>query len=233
MGAEGVRTVRHQRRAADATLAEDRGSEMKDQVGGPFGGPPASRWPDGSDGIPAKSDDPPGWHIREKTDEGYPLVGSSPAERAEAAERLARIRRRDMRDHPFVGDGPYCEDLGPMLWSGTPTTGMVTMRVQCGWSRDTHPVPRENVPAGGPRGGPPAPVDALVQHLVECRKVDAAVVSDGEADDLVAKMLADGWTYEGVEYVGGKRVRYLMAPSETTKQQVGGPPAGPPAGARD
>lgn len=52
----------------------------------------------------------------------------------------------------------------------------------------------------------------LVKHLIECRKVDAAIVQDGDADDLVARLIADGWTYEGVEYVAGKRVRYLIPP---------------------
>lgn len=54
--------------------------------------------------------------------------------------------------------------------------------------------------------------EALAEHLVECREVDAAVVVDGNADELVAKMLAEGWTYGGVEYVQGKRVRYLAPP---------------------
>lgn len=52
----------------------------------------------------------------------------------------------------------------------------------------------------------------LVDHLVECREVDAAVVVDGNADELVAKMVAEGWTFEGTEYVEGKRVRYLVPP---------------------
>lgn len=54
--------------------------------------------------------------------------------------------------------------------------------------------------------------EALVDHLKHCREVDAAIVMDGNADELVAGLLAQGWTYEGVEYVGGKRVRYLVPP---------------------
>jgi hypothetical protein len=54
--------------------------------------------------------------------------------------------------------------------------------------------------------------EALVEHLVECRDVTAAVVVDGNADELVAKMLAEGWTFEGTEHVEGKRVRYLVPP---------------------
>jgi hypothetical protein len=54
--------------------------------------------------------------------------------------------------------------------------------------------------------------EELVEHLKECRKVDVAVVKDGNADDLVARMIAEGWTYDGVEYVAGKRVRYLTPP---------------------
>lgn len=59
---------------------------------------------------------------------------------------------------------------------------------------------------------PAAGVDALVSHLTECRKVDAVIAADGNADDLVSRMIADGWTYDGVEYVAGKRIRYLTPP---------------------
>lgn len=54
---------------------------------------------------------------------------------------------------------------------------------------------------------------ALVEHLAQCRGVDAAIVADGNADDLVDQLLTQGWTYEGVEYVAGKRVRYLVPPT--------------------
>ena len=56
------------------------------------------------------------------------------------------------------------------------------------------------------------PVEALVEHLKECRQVDAAVVADGDASELVAGLIEQGWTYEGTEYVEGKRVRYLVPP---------------------
>jgi hypothetical protein len=56
--------------------------------------------------------------------------------------------------------------------------------------------------------------DAMVAHLTECRKVDAAIVIDGNGDDVVATLLAAGWTYSGEEHVAGKRVRYLVPPAE-------------------
>lgn len=49
----------------------------------------------------------------------------------------ARIICRSMRDHPFVGDGPYCEH-----WEGSTTSGAhgtLTFSAQCGWSREAHP----------------------------------------------------------------------------------------------
>lgn len=56
------------------------------------------------------------------------------------AERRARIRAGAMRDHPFVGGGPYCQSWGAAQTAGDPTiTGMVAMRIQCGWPADTHP----------------------------------------------------------------------------------------------
>jgi hypothetical protein len=60
--------------------------------------------------------------------------------------------------------------------------------------------------------GPQDGVSVLAEHLARCHSVDAAIVVDGTADDLVDRLLADGWAYEGVEYVAGKRVRYLVPP---------------------
>lgn len=57
--------------------------------------------------------------------------------------------------------------------------------------------------------------DALTAHLRDCRKVDAVVAGDGDLTDMVTSLLAAGWTYEGTEYVGGKRVRYLVPPPST------------------
>jgi hypothetical protein len=55
--------------------------------------------------------------------------------------------------------------------------------------------------------------DALVEHLTDCRNASAAIVVDGNGDDVVAGLLAAGWTYTGVEQVAGKRVRYLTPPA--------------------
>lgn len=92
------------------------------------------------DSIWLEPQDPPGWHVREKTADGYPVMGSSPAERAERAQRAERIRRDAMRDHPFVGDGRYCAAmLGPRFSGNPTTTGVVAMRVGCGYPADLHP----------------------------------------------------------------------------------------------
>ena len=56
--------------------------------------------------------------------------------------------------------------------------------------------------------------EELADHLANCRKVDAAVVVDGSADQLVAQLMAEGWRYAGVEHVEGKRVRYLRPPPD-------------------
>lgn len=93
------------------------------------------------DTLPSSPEDPPGWHVREKTETGYPLMGSSPAEREEARQRGERIQRQAMRDHPFVGEGTYCEARITMRPVGTEETGVVTGWVGCGYGRDTHPTP--------------------------------------------------------------------------------------------
>jgi hypothetical protein len=92
------------------------------------------------DSLARLEGEPEGYHRRRTTDGGYPLMGSSDAERAEAQQRTERIRAEVMRDHPFVGEQIYCEDMGAAMRSGDPaTTGVITMRIQCGYPRDCHP----------------------------------------------------------------------------------------------
>jgi hypothetical protein len=96
---------------------------------------------DPEDSLERKPGEPEGYHRRETiTLEGYPLMGSSPAERAESLARGERIRREAMRDHLFVqGDGPHCAAMLPVGASGSPETGVVTMTAACGYPRETHP----------------------------------------------------------------------------------------------
>jgi hypothetical protein len=98
-----------------------------------------NNWPSPYDSIRAEPGDPVGWHVRELTPGGHPVMGSSPAERLEAAQRAERIRQQAMRDHPFEGDGPYCRAWQGPTFSGSPEVGVVTMRIRCGYPPDTHP----------------------------------------------------------------------------------------------
>lgn len=95
--------------------------------------------PDLEDSLERLKSDPPGWHVRETTETGYPLMGSSLAERAEAVERIARIKAQAMRDHVFVGDGPYCEARISTRSQGSPEVGIITGWAGCGYPADTHP----------------------------------------------------------------------------------------------
>lgn len=54
----------------------------------------------------------------------------------QAAER---IRQQNRRDHPFVGNGDYCEIWTGTRSVGTPETGIVTVQTVCGYPRHTHP----------------------------------------------------------------------------------------------
>jgi hypothetical protein len=98
---------------------------------------------DPEDSLERKEGEPEGYHVRETiTLEDYPLMGSSPAERAEAQERSERIRRAAMRDHQFVPgktelDG--CAAMLPAGSSGGPETGVLVMTAQCGYPEDAHP----------------------------------------------------------------------------------------------
>ena len=104
--------------------------------------PPAvGPWPSEVDTLPSSPEDPPGYHVREKTEAGYPLMGSSPAEREEARQRAARIQRQAMRDHVFVGEGTYCEARISFAPIGSADAGWIVGWVGCGYGRDTHPTP--------------------------------------------------------------------------------------------
>lgn len=56
-------------------------------------------------------------------------------------------------------------------------------------------------------------LDRLVDHL-QAKGDPCIVAHEGSADEVVATMLAAGWTLsDEVEYVSGKRIRTLVAPS--------------------
>jgi hypothetical protein len=55
--------------------------------------------------------------------------------------------------------------------------------------------------------------DILAEHMAECTDAKAAIVVDGSADEIVARLLAAGWTMdERVDHVAGKRIRFLRTP---------------------
>lgn len=69
----------------------------------------------------------------------------------------------------------------------------------------------------------PEGVDVLVEHIAQCVKPQAVIVADGNADELVATLLAAGWTWDGnVEHVAGKRIRNLVPPPEVAARLAGG-----------
>jgi hypothetical protein len=108
-------------------------------------------WPSPMDSLPMGVDDPPNYHHRKLTGDRYPIVGSSPAERAMRNQDEKRLHMAAMRNHPFVGHGPYCGARISFAPMGGPDTGTITGWKGCGYSRDTHPeVPPEYVLPGGP-----------------------------------------------------------------------------------
>lgn len=98
--------------------------------------------PDAEDSLERVEGEPDGWHVRETVANEYPLMGSSPAERAEAEVRIARIKAQAMRTHPFEGDGPYCQARIPFAPMGSAGTrwAIITGWQECGYPLDTHPV---------------------------------------------------------------------------------------------
>lgn len=68
---------------------------------------------------------------------------------------------------------------------------------------------------------------AVVEHMASCTDAGAAIVVDGNADEIIARLVADGWTLGSrVDQVAGKRIRFVTPPAITF------PPA-TPAGWRD
>jgi hypothetical protein len=51
----------------------------------------------------------------------------------------ARIKAQNMRDHLFVGEGPYCDAWIEKGTTGSEEHGYITMRVGCGYPADCHP----------------------------------------------------------------------------------------------
>jgi hypothetical protein len=67
----------------------------------------------------------------------------------------------------------------------------------------------------------PSAAEVLADHLAHCTQADAAIVVDGSADELLAEMLAAGWTWDGTaEYMLGKRVRYLTPPAGMLDREI-------------
>lgn len=56
----------------------------------------------------------------------------------EQADRAARIKAQAMRDHAFVGEGPYCEARISFRPMGGQDTGTITGWSGCGYPPDMH-----------------------------------------------------------------------------------------------
>jgi hypothetical protein len=57
------------------------------------------------------------------------------------------------------------------------------------------------------------PAEAVVEHLAECTGAKAAIIVDGSADEVIARLTAAGWgVSDRMDYVGGKRIRYITVP---------------------
>lgn len=67
---------------------------------------------------------------------------------------------------------------------------------------------------------PKSGADIVAAYLKDCVKADAAIVVDGSANETIARMLAEGWTWDGTaEVVAGKRIRVLVPPPEVAEQK--------------
>lgn len=61
---------------------------------------------------------------------------------------------------------------------------------------------------------PQSPADVITDHLTRCTDTQAALVVDGNADQIVVDLIAAGWTLEErVDEVAGKRIRFMRLPA--------------------
>jgi hypothetical protein len=57
------------------------------------------------------------------------------------------------------------------------------------------------------------PADVLVEHMAECTDAKAAIVVDGNADEIVDRLVEAGWTLQDrVDVLVGKRIRFMSPP---------------------
>lgn len=65
------------------------------------------------------------------------------------------------------------------------------------------------------------PAEIVAEHMAECTDAQAAIVVDGNADSVIANLLADGWTLkERVDLIAGKRIRFVSPPEGGTNTEI-------------
>jgi hypothetical protein len=57
--------------------------------------------------------------------------------------------------------------------------------------------------------------EMLVEHIKDCTDAQAVVVVDGSADDIITRMVADGWVLrDRIDRIAGKRIRFMEPPGD-------------------
>lgn len=58
-----------------------------------------------------------------------------------------------------------------------------------------------------------SPAEVVAEHIAECTDAQAAIVVDGNADEIVQRLQEAGWGIsERVDIVAGKRIRFMTLP---------------------
>jgi hypothetical protein len=56
--------------------------------------------------------------------------------------------------------------------------------------------------------------ETIAEHIQECTDARAALVVEGSADKIIARLVQAGWTLqERTDLVAGKRIRFLKMPA--------------------
>jgi hypothetical protein len=70
--------------------------------------------------------------------------------------------------------------------------------------------------------GTGGPAGTVAEHAARCLGVDAAIVVDGNADEIIERLVAAGWTLDTrVDQLAGKRIRTVVPPAPVRGYPVG------------
>jgi len=102
----------------------------------------------------------------------------------------------------------FAPRAGPMSECGMPTCQWVMAEL-----RHEHEHEEGDAILAALEYGDGGPAMTVVEHMAHCTDAKAALVVDGNADDIIGQLVAAGWTLsERTDRIAGKRIRFVIPP---------------------